>query len=94
MFPWRRTVLLSNSNGTFQLAEQYGLGARACRFTATTSLPGDFDGDGQNDLAVLNGNEVDVLLGNGNGTFQPPTEYAQPTSVYSEGAQSHSAGGR
>src|SRR5262249_23638874 len=38
---------------------------------------GDFNGDGKVDLAVTNygtGN-VDILLGNGNGTFGPPVSY-------------------
>jgi hypothetical protein len=39
---------------------------------------GDFNGDGKQDLAVVNeaSNTVSVLLGNGNGTFQPKTDYA------------------
>ena len=39
---------------------------------------GDFDGDGHPDLAVANynSNTVSVLLGNGDGTFQPQTTYA------------------
>src|SRR5438552_514453 len=36
---------------------------------------GDLDGDGKSDLAVANqsSNSVSVRLGNGNGTFKPPT---------------------
>lgn len=46
----------------------------------------DFDGDGKLDLAVANNgsNNVSVLRGNGNGSFQAPTNYAagvEPTSV-------------
>ncbi len=39
---------------------------------------GDFNGDGKADLAVANytSNNVSVLLGNGNGTFQAAVNYA------------------
>ena len=41
-------------------------------------VAGDFNGDGRIDLAVANqgGNTVSVLLGNGDGTFQPQVTYA------------------
>ena len=41
-------------------------------------MAGDFAGDGHLDLAVANGgsNDVSVLLGNGDGTFQPQVTYA------------------
>ena len=41
-------------------------------------MAGDFNGDGRLDLAVANGydNAVSVLLGNGDGTFQPQVTYA------------------
>ena len=41
-------------------------------------MAGDFSGDGQLDLAVANvgDNTVSVLLGNGDGTFQPQVTYA------------------
>ena len=44
-------------------------------------VAGDFNGDGRTDLAVANygANDVSVLLGNGDGTFQPQVTYAVGT---------------
>ena len=38
----------------------------------------DLDGDGRQDLAILNGedNSYEILLGNGDGTFQAPVAYS------------------
>src|SRR5262249_324411 len=43
---------------------------------------GDFNGDGRADLAVVNNfsNTLSVLLGNGDGTFRPKTDYATGTT--------------
>jgi hypothetical protein len=68
------SVLLGLGDGTFQSARQYGVGA-----LPTGIVAGDFDGrhyaNGRPilDLAVANSgsNDVSILLGNGDGTFQP-----------------------
>jgi hypothetical protein len=44
---------------------------------------GDFNGDGILDLAVAGGNTVSVLLGKGDGTFQPAVSYAAGNSPVS-----------
>jgi hypothetical protein len=68
-------ILLGNGDGTFQPAVTYPVGSGPLSVTV-----GDFDGDGTPDLAVaatdqVNGS-VSVLLGNGDGTFQPAVQYA------------------
>ena len=39
-------------------------------------MTGDFNGDGRTDLAVVDStsNSISILLGDGDGTFQPATE--------------------
>jgi FG-GAP-like repeat len=67
--------LLGNGNGTFQPDVRYTLGA-----TVQDIVPADFNGDGILDLAVDNSDaslgQVSVFLGNGDGTFQTPTNLA------------------
>ena len=78
-------ILLGNGNGTFQPAITVAAGISGNLVT------GDFSGDGKLDLAVMNTNPgtnttgtVSILLGNGDGTFQPAVNYPvgyEPLSI-------------
>ena len=83
------SILLGNGDGTFQPHVDYPVaGSDDGWLTAD-----DFNGDGKLDLAVSNGYgggppvpTVSILLGKGDGTFQPSVDYhtgAQPYSVAS-----------
>ncbi len=65
-------VLLGNGDGTFQPAMTSVRGAAASDVAA-----GDFNGDGQTDLALAGEiiGIVRVVLGNGDGTFQAPIDH-------------------
>jgi hypothetical protein len=65
------SVFLGNGNGTFQAP----LNSNANYYAPTALAVADFNGDGKPDLALSNpapypGAGVNVLLGNGDGTFQ------------------------
>jgi len=78
------SILLGNGDGTFAPRTDFPTG------TGPTSVAiGDFNGDGRLDVAVSNlegkinpldpgelGNTVSVLLGNGDGTFGPKTDFS------------------
>jgi Bacterial Ig-like domain (group 3)/FG-GAP-like repeat len=76
-------VLLNNGDGRFAAPVIYGAGGFMYALAVVT---GDLNGDGYLDLVVSNwcqninctgggGGGVSVLLGNGNGTFQPAVTY-------------------
>jgi len=71
-------VLLGNGDGSFQTAVSYDSGGGYDRSVAVA----DVNGDGKPDLLVANeltgeeaGGSAGVLLGNGDGTFQPVVTY-------------------
>ena len=73
-------VLLGNGNGTFEAPISYNPGGEGSLSMAMA----DVNGDGKLDLLVANtcltnsnctNGTVGVLLGNGDGTFQPPVAY-------------------
>jgi Bacterial Ig-like domain (group 3)/FG-GAP-like repeat len=74
------SVLLGNGDGTFQAENSYA----PANFFAAWILAGDFNHDGNLDLAVVISGDstlgdgtgtVNILLGNGDGTFQPQQTY-------------------
>ena len=83
------TALLGNGDATFQAPKSstLALNVPGSHFTgsqAGTLTSGDFNGDGKVDVATVSGNNVIILLGNGDGTFQAPlSSYAgtSPTRI-------------
>ena len=73
-------IQLGNGNFTFQPAVSYAVGnSNSTYFPFQDGIvTGDFNGDGKLDLAVVNATDstVSILLGNGDGTFQPQVAFA------------------
>ncbi len=75
------SVLIGNGDGTFQTAVTYKVGVSPTQVVAANFNP-DAPGGGHVDLAVAhdgagaeaNARGVTILMGNGDGTFQPGTE--------------------
>jgi hypothetical protein len=86
------SVLLGNGDGTFQPAVTSAVGDDVVGYSPAAIVSGDFTGDGHLDLAVAASSynpdsnayagEVLVLLGNGDGTFQPAVQYAVRSTAY------------
>jgi hypothetical protein len=90
IIPGHLWVLLGNGDGTFQAPRSLTAG----RFLFPHSpVAGDFNGDGRLDLAAIDGGDrrfggtepatVNVLLGDGDGTFQAPERYLAGGSPFS-----------
>ena len=75
-------IYLGNGDGTFQPAKNFPVAtsASASRLLAI----GDFNRDGIEDLVATNSslNQVAVILGNGDGTFNAPATYAAPAQPW------------
>jgi hypothetical protein len=79
-------ILLGNGDGTFAAQVVYLTSANGSGGNPLSVVVGDFNGDGAPDLAVADyqTEQVSVLLGNGDGTFQPFKAYAtgaNPSSI-------------
>jgi hypothetical protein len=74
------TVLLGNGDGTFQSAVNYQIeGGNTIPYSVAVA---DLTGNGILDIiASTSSGTVDVLMGNGDGTFQAPTSYAAGGSL-------------
>jgi hypothetical protein len=74
------SILLGQGDGTFQPAQDFAVGSLPLSVTV-----GDFNGDGQQDLATANllSFSVSILLGQGDGTFQPAQDFAVGGAAFS-----------
>jgi hypothetical protein len=80
------SVLMGNGDGTFQPAATFFLPGENPSYV----VAGDFNKDGRPDLAVAGqlclpsgcNASVTILLGNGDGTFQPGASYSQPSNGF------------
>ena len=68
------SILFGNGDGTFQ-PSLVNPPSGIANFVSTFLIARDFNGDGNVDLANVGGGKVTVLLGNGDGTFQPHVDY-------------------
>jgi hypothetical protein len=81
-------VLLGNGDGTFQPAVTYPSGGSGGGTCPDSVAIADVNGDAKPDLVVTNwcgesylSQQLDVLLGNGDGTFQPAVSYSSGGEV-------------
>lgn len=71
----RVTVMLGNSDGTFQNGAIYPIAGNY----SVAAVIDDVNGDGVPDIVAVSGDQqISVLLGNGDGTFQAAQSFAAP----------------
>jgi hypothetical protein len=77
------SVLLGNGTGTFPGRRDFATG-----YPIWSLAAGDFNGDGKPDIVTMqlypasDPDDISVLLGNGDGTFQPHVDYATGSYPY------------
>ena len=73
-------IFLGKGNGTFEAGPVFPLTGQ----NVNNAAVGDFNGDGKADLAISlpDASEVQVLLGNGDGSFTPLTPIYVPEGVF------------
>lgn len=82
------SILLGNGDGTFQKAMEFPIEEAYYPwdwFQPVALALGDFNLDGRSDVVVGSGPAdaiIGLLLGNGDGTFQPATTYGTGTDAY------------
>jgi FG-GAP-like repeat len=69
------SVLLNRGDGSFGIPRDFSTGSGRSSGALPTLAIADLNGDGKPDLVVGHGNVVSVLLGNGDGSFQPKQDY-------------------
>src|ERR1700739_2498692 len=89
---WLVQILVVGITACFIQTQSFAVEFRSASGYAVGSSPqsvvvGDFNGDGKMDLAVLNtvSNNVSILLGNGDGTFQAAKNFdagSNPSGIF------------
>jgi hypothetical protein len=81
------SVLRGAGDGSFLQVSDHAVGSHpeSVAATASNGAAADFNGDGKADLAVANSNAatVSILLGDGNGGFDPKTDFGVGSGPYS-----------
>jgi hypothetical protein len=82
---WRFVLLVGNGDGTFQPPKTVGVFPYPNNgvFFAPTFYVNDFNKDGKLDIAFANASgQIGIMLGNGDGTFQPAVYYTVGELTY------------